>query len=263
MRVSAALVRGVAWIGALAGATVVLGQGEPLHAVIDRQLAPVAGLEPVRCSDAEFMRRVSLDLVGMPPTADEARAFISDAATDKRERLIDRLFASPQFARHLAAALDLMLMERRPNTNVTADEWQAWLLQCVRENVPWNLLVREILAADGEDPAKRPAARFVLDRGSDPHGITRDIGRIFFGRDMQCAQCHDHPLIGDYLQSDYHGMLAFVSPSYALTRKDGDKQVTLQAEKAGTELTYETEIEGEQRRTRPRVNASLQNEDPI
>ena len=106
------------------------------------------------------MRRVSLDLVGMPPTADEARAFIADEATDKRERLIDRLFASPQFARHLAAVLDLMLMERRPNTNVTADEWQAWLLKCVRENMPWNLLVREILAADGDDPRKRPRGPF-------------------------------------------------------------------------------------------------------
>jgi hypothetical protein len=292
MRVSAALVAGIALFGGVLRATTVLAeetsrvgpahhanedaqqkhtkaggahptQGEPLHVVIDQQLAPVAGLQPARCSDAEFVRRVSLDLVGMPPTADEARAFITDAATDKRERLIERLFASPQFVRNLTAVLDVMLMERRPNTNVTVDEWQAWLLKCVQENMPWNMLVREILAADGDDPAKRPAARFVLDRGSDPHGITRDIGRIFFGRDMQCAQCHDHPLIGDYLQSDYHGMLAFVSPSYALVRKEGDKQITLAAEKAGTDLSFESVFVGVPRRTGPRVLASLTLDEPF
>ena len=85
-------------------------------------------------------------------------------------------------------------------------------MKCVRENKPWNVLAREILQADGDDPAQRPAARFALDRGSDPNVLTRDIGRIFFGRDMQCAQCHDHPLVDDYLQSDYHGLLAFVAP---------------------------------------------------
>jgi hypothetical protein len=263
MRVSAALGCGVVLIGALARAATCLAQGEPLHAVIDQQLAPVAGLQPARCSDAEFLRRVSLDLVGMPPTADDARAFIADPAADKRERLIDRLFASPQFARHLAATLDLMLMERRPNTNVTADEWQAWLMKCVRENMPWNLFAREILAADGDDPQNRPAARFVLDRGSDPHSITRDIGRIFFGRDMQCAQCHDHPIIADYLQSDYHGLLAFVSPSYALVRKEGDKQITLQAEKAGTDLSFESVFVGVPRRTGPRVLSGTLLDEPF
>ena len=74
--------------------------------------------------------------------------------------------------------------------------------------------------------------------------LTRDIGRIFFGRDMQCAQCHDHPLVADYLQSDYHGLLAFVSPSYALVRKEGDKQTTVQAEKAGSDLTFESVFVG-------------------
>ena len=110
-------------------------------------------------TDAEFLRRVSLDLIGMPPTADEARAFLADS-NDPISACGSStgLFASPHFARHLASTLDLMLMERRPNTNVTADEWQAWLLKSVRENKPWNVLAKEILQADGADPATRPAA---------------------------------------------------------------------------------------------------------
>ncbi|MEJ7594902.1 MAG: hypothetical protein WKF77_25530 [Planctomycetaceae bacterium] len=62
---------------------------------------------------------------------------------------------------------------------------------------------REILVADGEDPNQRPAARFTLDGASEPNLLPHDISRIFFGRDMQCAQCHDHPIVADYLQSDF------------------------------------------------------------
>ena len=227
---------------------------DSLRAVIDQHLKAESGLIPARCSDAEFLRRVSLDLSGMPPTADEARAFLTESAADKRERLVEKLLASPHYSRHLASALDLMLMERRANTHVTADEWQAWLFKSVRENKPWNVLAREILTADGDDPNQRPAARFTLDRASEPNLLTHDISRIFFGRDMQCAQCHDHPIVADYLQSDYHGLLAYVAPGYALVRKEGDKQITLQAERAGSDLSFESVfVKGTQHRTGARM----------
>jgi hypothetical protein len=87
-----------------------LAQDATLHELIDRRLAQLSGFEPARCTDAEFLRRASLDLTGMPPTADEARAFLADTSADKRQRLVDRLFASPQYARHLATTLDLWLM---------------------------------------------------------------------------------------------------------------------------------------------------------
>jgi len=261
MQTSAAL-RRLFLAGVLAHTPHVLAD-EPLHTLIDRHLAPITGVAPATASDAEFLRRASLDLIGLPPTADEARAFIADPAADKRVRLIDRLFASPLYARNLAAVLDLMLMERRPNTNVSADEWQAWLLKSVRENKPWNLLVREILQADGEVSAQRPAARFALDRGSEPNLLTRDIGRIFFGRDMQCAQCHDHPLVNNYLQSDYHGLLAFVSPTYPLVHKEGDKQTTMQAERAGSDLAFESVFVKVPRRTGPRMPDDVAIEEPF
>jgi hypothetical protein len=240
-----------------------LAEGEPLHALIDQRLSPASGMAPARCSDAEFLRRVSLDLAGMPPTADEARHFLADNVADKRQRLIDRLFASPLFARHIATTLDLMLMERRGNFHVSADDWRAWLLKSVRENKPWNVLAREILVADGEDPAQRPPARFALDRASDPNVLTRDVGRIFFGRDMQCAQCHDHPLVDDYLQSDYHGLLAFIAPGYTLVRTVNGAQATIQAEKAGNDLTFQSVFVGTPRRTGPRAPDCVMIEEPF
>ncbi len=263
MKASAGFAFNLVLLAVLARGVNALADGEPLHSLIDQRIKPVSGLEPARCTDAEFLRRVSLDLNGMPPTLDEARAFIADPATDKRERLVDRLFASPQYARHLAATLDLMLMERRANTNVTADEWQAWLVKAVRENKPWNVLAKEIIQADGDDPVQRPAARFALDRASDPNVLTRDIGRIFFGRDMQCAQCHDHPLVNDYLQSDYHGLLAFVSPSYAVVRKEGDKQTTVQGEKAGTNLKFTSVFVGEPHLTGARMPDGVELDEPF
>ena len=116
--------------------TIAVQADDSLRSVIDQHLKPVSGLVAARCSDAEFLRRVSLDLNGMPPTPDETRAFLADSTANKRELLVEKLLASPHYARHFASALDLMLMERRANTHVTADEWQAWLLKSVRENKP-------------------------------------------------------------------------------------------------------------------------------
>src|SRR5262249_19804281 len=160
---------------------------------------------------------------------------------------------SPHFVRRFAEALDVMLMERRPNTNVTADEWQAWLGKVVRDNTPWNELSKEILLADGSDPAKRAPARFALDRGADPNMLTGDIGRVFFGRDMQCAQCHDHPLVDDYLQSDYQGLFAFLQPTYAITKKIGDKATVMEAEHVGGDVSFQSVFLHVPRRTAARV----------
>src|SRR6185312_4519439 len=106
-----------------------------------------------------------------------------------------------------------------PAKNVNDGEWQNFLLAAARENRPLNQVIAELLRADGVDPKRRAIARFYLDRQCDPNLITRDVGRIFLGRDMQCAQCHNHPLVKDYQQSDYFGLLAFISPGYPLTRK--------------------------------------------
>jgi hypothetical protein len=262
MRASAVLSR-ILFVGVVAYAANVRGDNEPLHAQIDKLLVPVGGVQPAIASDSEFLRRVSLDLIGMPPTADEARAFLADTAPDKRTKLVDRLFASPHYPRHFASTLDLMLMERRPNTNVTADEWQAWLVKCVRENKPWNTLAKEILLADGADPATRPAARFALDRGSDPNMLTRDVGRIFFGRDMQCAQCHDHPVVSDYLQSDYQGLFAFLAPTVPIVKKEGDKQTTLEAERAGEQVSFQSVFLHVPRRTVARVPDGVMIDEPF
>lgn len=228
---------------------------EPLHARIDalieaKRVGPPAAL----VGDAEFLRRVSLDLTGAPPSVDALRAFLADGSADKRVRAINGLLESPLFARHLATTMDVMLMERRPNTTISADDWMGFLVGAFRENRPLNELMRQILVATGRDAEPRAAARFYLDRGSEPNLITRDVGRMFLGRDLQCAQCHDHPLIDDYFQTDYHGLLAFFNPSYALTRKEEGKDKLYYAEKAGTDLTFDSVfVKNDKHLTGPRL----------
>ncbi len=210
----------------------------PLHIRIDRlvesqQMPPLAS----RTSDAEFLRRVSLDLVGTIPSAEQARAFIDDSAPEKRRTLIDRLLANPGFARHMTDVFDVMFMERLPAKYITADAWRKYLQDSFAANKPLNVLIREILSADGAEGALRPAARFYLDREAEQHAVTRAVGRVFFGKDLQCAQCHDHPLIADYLQADYHGMLAHLSRSTLFLDKKNNNRAYI-AEKAEGETSY-------------------------
>ena len=210
----------------------------PLHARIDQVVegASVGAVAPL-ANDADFVRRIYLDLTGVVPSTAEARAFLDDAAANKREALIERLLASPGWARHQAARFDVMLMERRAEATIPPAEWRKFLFNSFAANKPWDQLAREILSADGVDPALRPAAKFYLDRAGEPNLITRDVSRVFFGMDLQCAQCHDHPLVDDYLQSDYYGIFAFFNRSFVFTDKKDAKQIFF-AEKADGEAKY-------------------------
>ena len=192
---------------------------------IDRLLADAnPGLNVPVSSDLEFLRRISLDLIGRVPSVQEARDFAASVDPHKREVLIDRLLASPDFARHFSNVLNVMFNERRPDKGIPSTEWQAYLFESVQQNKSFDQLAREILSADGADPALRPAAKFYLDRDGEPNLVTRDVGRIFFGMDLQCAQCHDHPLIEDYYQTEYYGIYAFLSRGLIFTdKKDKDK----------------------------------------
>ena len=214
-----------------------VGAEKPLHEQIDALIeAGLKGSPAPACNDAEFVRRAWLDLAGCVPPAEEARAFIADSAADKRQRLIDRLLASPSFARRMQYVFDVMLQERRPDKHVPDAQWREYLLTSFAENKPYNELVREVLAADGRDPQYRAPAKFYLEREGEPNLLTRDVGRLFLGRDMQCAQCHDHPLINGYKQAHYYGLFSFVNRSYLFT--DAKAKVSFLAEKGegGTEF---------------------------
>jgi hypothetical protein len=179
--------------------------GEPLHARIDGLIADRAEQPGLPASDAEFLRRVYLDLAGRIPSAEEARAFLADEATDKRGKLIEALLGGPDYPRRMQEAFDVMLMERRPLHPELKDrtghdgQWMRFLHSSFAANKPWDQLVREILHPDSEDEDRRGAAFFYTRRlekwgqvPADFPGLVRDVGRLFLGVDLQCAECHDH-----------------------------------------------------------------------
>ncbi len=226
----------------------------PLHERLDRAIESAAGGQVAApAADAEFLRRACLDLTGMIPTADEARAFLDDPSPYKRARLIDRLLDSPEYARRLAAAFDVMLMERRPEKHVPVRDWREYLRESFASNKRYDVLVREILAADGTEPepARRAPARFALDREGEPGLMVRDVGRLFLGRDLQCAQCHDHPLIDDYKQAHYHGLFAFYNRTALVLDAAGKAGLS---EKADGDVSFSSVFKkGITHQTGPRV----------
>lgn len=235
---------------------------EPLHQRIDQLVnaAPLGPIAPV-CSDEEFLRRVCLDLNGMTPTGSEAKAFLDDPAPDKRAKLIEKLLASPRFARHLANTFNVSLMERRADTHIPAVEWDRYLYESFLTNKPYDQLVREIIASDGTDPSKRPAAKFFLERLAEPNLLTRDVGRVFLGRDLQCAQCHDSPLVNDFLQSEYYGLQAFVVRTVLFNDEAAKKQIL--GEKADGDVAFTSVFTKETGFSAPRIPAGTFVEDPL
>ena len=225
---------------------------EPLHSRIDALIAQAhpEGQAPI-ATDADFLRRASLALQGVIPTAARARAFLADPARDKRAKLVDALMADAQFAKWMAVRFDVMLMERRGETHTKAVRWREWIEESFRANKPWDTLVQELLTADGADEKTRHIARWLLEREADPNALTRDTARLLLGRDIGCSQCHNHPRIDDYVQRDYAGLQAFFGRTY-LFRPNAEKPgfVGEQATGETTYLSVFTKVGGE---TKPRL----------
>jgi hypothetical protein len=209
-------VRWLMLVGLLAALPPGLCRSQSLHEVIDAEIQRKAGgpLAP-GSDDAEFLRRVTLDLTGTIPSAAEVREFLADRDTGKRGKRIDQLLASESYARRMQELFSAMLLERRADAKIPESQWQQYLRQAFAENRPWNAVVGELIfAPPGNDKKMPPAARFLLVSGrEDPHQKTQDVARLFLGRDMMCAQCHNHPTVDDFTQADYFGLFTFLQDS--------------------------------------------------
>jgi len=230
---------------------------EPLHVRIDRLIEKgQVGALAAQSTDGEFLRRVHLDLTGRIPSSASARAFLNDKTLGKRNKVIDRLLASPEYARQMAVAFDVELMERRADKHVKAAEWQKYLVDSFAANKPWDKLAAEMFISDGDSntttaKAPRAAAKFIMDRDMEVNLVTRDVARKFFGMDLQCAQCHDHPNIADFYQRDYYGIYAFFSRTY-IFQPDKKKPAQL-AEKPTGDASFKSVFTSVAGRTRPRL----------
>ena len=157
--------------------------------------------------DATFLRRVSLDLIGTLPTAKETRAFLADAAPDKRARLIDRLLDRPEYADYWAMQwADILRVDRDLLTAPGALAMTRWLRRQFAENRPYDQIVREIVTAQGNVTSETPAGFYkAIDK---PDVMSRSISQLFLGVRIECAQCHHHPS-DRWGQDDYYALAGF------------------------------------------------------
>lgn len=162
------------------------------------------------CDDATFLRRVTLDIAGRLPTAEEARAFQEETSADKRDQVIDRLLRSPHYADYFASKWVPLLKNRRDDaSDITSNfAFHAWIRDSLLANVPYDQFVRELLAATGTIVENPPVAWYK--RVKDPKDQLEDVAQLFLGVRMQCAQCHHHPF-ERWSQDDYYSLAAFFS----------------------------------------------------
>jgi hypothetical protein len=178
------------------------------------------GLPPSdRCDDATFLRRAALDVAGRLPTPAEAKEFLSDTGPDKRDRWIDRLLESSEYADYFANKWSALLRNKRnaPTQTRGAYAFHAWIRDSLIENKPYDQFVREILTASGDIQDNPPVAWYRQVR--DSQAQLEDTAQLFMGMRLQCAQCHHHPF-EKWSQQDYYGLAAFFTK---LTRKPGSQ----------------------------------------
>jgi hypothetical protein len=162
------------------------------------------------CDDSTFLRRVSLDISGRLPSTDETKAFIADKAPDKRDRAIESLLNSPDYADYFANKWTALLKNQRTEAaDITANfAFHAWMRDNLLANTPYDQLVRQILASTGTIVSNPPVAWYK--RVKEPTTQVEDVAQLFLGVRMQCAQCHHHPF-ERWTQAEYYHMAAFFS----------------------------------------------------
>ncbi|QDU21210.1 DUF1549 domain-containing protein [Urbifossiella limnaea] len=188
----------------------------PVHTAIDHYVddaIKAAGVAPApQADDATFVRRLTLDLVGRIPTPAEASAYVKAADADKRAKLVDRLLASPGFARHQAAQFEAMLNPEGGGRRSGA--LGEYLRTALAAGKSWERMYRELMLPDEADATMKGAADFLKSRVTDTDKLTNDVSVSFFGVNVSCAQCHDHPLVKDWTQDHFYGMKAFLVRTY-------------------------------------------------
>ncbi len=159
------------------------------------------------CTDAEFIRRVTLDVVGLLPTVEETRQFLADTSADKRARLIDELLERPEYAKFWALKWgDLLQMTSKMVGDAGVYKYHRWVEAAIRDNMPYDQFAHELLTASGSTLSNPPANFYRT--STDMNACVETISQVFLGARLQCAKCHNHPF-ERWTQDNYYGLGAF------------------------------------------------------
>jgi len=162
------------------------------------------------CDDATFLRRATLDIAGRLPALDETKQFLADSDPAKRDKLIESLLASPEYADFFANKWAALLRNKRVEATDARGNFafHAWIRDSFRTNKPFDQFVREIIAASGTIEENPPVTWYR--QVKEPQQQLEDTAQLFLGIRLQCAQCHHHPF-EKWSQRDYYSFSAFFS----------------------------------------------------
>ncbi|MEZ6131577.1 MAG: DUF1553 domain-containing protein [Planctomycetaceae bacterium] len=180
------------------------------------------------CSDETFIRRAFLDSIGTLPEPERVREFVASTAADKREQLVNELLgltgdpARDVYGNEWSAwwALkwgDLLRINRNDLGDGGMWSFSNWARNALRENMPVDQFVREIITAQGSIYKNGPANYFKT--AKTPTDLAETTAQVFLGVRMQCAKCHHHPFEA-YSQADYYGLAAFFTRVGTKTSSD-------------------------------------------
>ncbi len=193
-----------------AGAYAALPVANPIDELAYARFQKLGLLPSEPCTDAEFLRRATLDALGVLPTPEQAREFLADTGPARREKLVDRLLApenAPAYADYWATKWGDLL---RPNTQRVGVKpvylLDDWIRSRLRENQPYDAFATELLTAAGSTHQSGPVAIFRDKR--EPEDIGEFASRISLGTRIDCARCHHHPS-ERWGQDDYYAFAAF------------------------------------------------------
>ena len=166
------------------------------------------GIQPSKMSeDAEFLRRVHLDLTGKIPTPEEVLDFLKDGSSNKRQKKIDLLLDSDAYLDYWSGLWVNWLIGRREDGDDRRIGLTFWVRDALTKNMPYNQFVQELIAADGE-LRDNGAGNYIMRYERSPVFLTSHTSRLFLGLPMQCAECHDHKT-EVWSQEDFYGIAAF------------------------------------------------------
>jgi hypothetical protein len=177
-----------------------------------------AGVTPARVADeAEWLRRVYLDLAGRIPSVTEARTFLADRASDKRKRIVETLLDGPRYPTWFASVwTGLLIPEAKTNFQfrIQGPNFERWLRNWLVSDRGYDAMVRELLGASDQTMGGRFATNsvglFYVAKENKPEEVAAAASRLFLGVNLGCAQCHNHPF-ADWKREQFWSFAAFFS----------------------------------------------------
>jgi hypothetical protein len=186
--------------------------------LVDAKLNTLRIAPSARCDDETYLRRVTLDIVGVPPTVDEYHAFVESTDPDKRARLVDSLLERKEFSEIWVNKWAEILQVKSSNqvSYKSMYLYYNWLVDKIARNMPMDQMVRELIGATG-GTFKNAATNYYQEE-TQVLPMAENVAQVFMGMRIQCSQCHNHPF-DRWTQDDYYGFAAFFAQ---IGRKRGE-----------------------------------------